>query len=124
MRRNSTINVMSPYSFEEDEEDVQIEKDSNANLQTSGETTGRPKGLALATQTEIEAQKKLDQITNKVFYSKLRLTIERLPWFWDSHSHRQEAFGQDSLATVVYLYHCLYNYFVMMTLSLEGARSV
>ena len=68
--QRSTINARSPYSFEEDEEDVQIEKDIDANLQTLGDITGRLKGLALATQTEIEAQnKKLDQIANKVFCS-------------------------------------------------------
>jgi len=75
--QKSTINVTSPYSFEEDEEDVQSENDIDANLQTPGDVVGRPKGLAQGTQTEIEAQKKLDQITNKVFYSRLRLNNDR-----------------------------------------------
>ena len=63
----STIVGRSMYSFEEDEEDVQVEKDIDANLNTLGDLTSRLKGLALATQTEIEAQnKKLDQIAEKV----------------------------------------------------------
>jgi len=63
----SSIVGRSPYSFEEDEEDVQVEKDIDANLNTLGDITSRLKGLALATQTEIEAQnKKLDQIAEKV----------------------------------------------------------
>lgn len=63
----STIVGRSMYSFEEDEEDVQVEKDIDANLNTLGDITSRLKGLALATQTEIEAQnKKLDQIAEKV----------------------------------------------------------
>ena len=63
----STIVGRSIYSFEEDEEDVQMEKDIDANLNTLGDITSRLKGLALATQTEIEAQnKKLDQIAEKV----------------------------------------------------------
>lgn len=63
----STIASRSPFSFEEDEEDTQMEKDIDANLNTLSDLTGRLKGLALATQTEIESQnKKLDQITDKV----------------------------------------------------------
>ena len=66
-QQRSTIVGRSAYSFEEDEEDVQIEKDIDANLNTLGDITSRLKGLALATQTEIEAQnKKLDQIADKV----------------------------------------------------------
>ena len=64
----STITSRSMYSFEEDEEDVQIEKDIDANLNTLGDITARLKGLALATQQEIKAQnEKLDTITNKVY---------------------------------------------------------
>ena len=63
----STIAARSQFSFEEDEEDIQMEKDIDANLNALGDITGRLKGLALATQTEIEAQNtKLDQIANKV----------------------------------------------------------
>ena len=44
-----------------------MEKDIDANLNTLGDITSRLKGLALASQTEIDSQnKKLDQITNKV----------------------------------------------------------
>ena len=57
----------SAFSFEADEEDVHIEKDIDANLNTLSDITSRLKGLALATQTEIDAQnKKLDQIGDKV----------------------------------------------------------
>jgi protein transport protein SEC9 len=71
----STITSRSPYSFEEDEEDVQIEKDIDANLNTLGGITSRLKGLALATQAEIEGQnERLDSIANKVWPSlKLRI---------------------------------------------------
>jgi protein transport protein SEC9 len=63
----SSIAARSQFSFEEDEEDVQIERDIDANLNTLGDITSRLKGLALATQTEIESQnKKLDQIADKV----------------------------------------------------------
>jgi hypothetical protein len=63
----STIAQRSQFSFEEDEEDIQTEKDIDANLSTLGDITSRLKGLAMATQTEIESQnKKLDQIANKV----------------------------------------------------------
>ena len=66
----STITSRSMYSFEEDEDDVQIEKDIDANLNTLGDITARLKGLALATQQEIKAQnEKLDTITNKVYSS-------------------------------------------------------
>jgi hypothetical protein len=65
----STLAQRSQFSFEEDEEDVHMEKDIDANLNTLGDITSRLKGLALATQTEIESQNtKLDQIANKVFY--------------------------------------------------------
>lgn len=58
----------SAFSFEADEEDVQMEKDIDANLSTLSDITSRLKGLAMATQTEIDAQnKKLDQIADKVF---------------------------------------------------------
>jgi hypothetical protein len=63
----STLAERSQFSFEEDEEDTQMEKDIDANLNTLGGITSRLKGLALATQTEIESQNtKLDQIANKV----------------------------------------------------------
>jgi len=66
-QQKSSINARSQYSFEEDEEDVQVEKDIDANLNTLGDLAGRLKGLALATQTEIDSQnQKLDQIANKV----------------------------------------------------------
>src|SRR5271170_2723254 len=66
----STIVGRSPYSFEEDEEDVAVEKDIDANLNTLGDLTSRLKGLALATQTEIKAQnEKLDMIADKVMIS-------------------------------------------------------
>ena len=66
----STITSRSIYSFEEDEEDIQMEKDIDANLNTLGDITSRLKGLALATKTEIEAQNtKLDQIADKVYNS-------------------------------------------------------
>ena len=77
MKESSRSGIVSrsAFSFEEDEEDVQIEKDIDANLNTLGDLTSRLKGLALATQTEIESQnKKLDTIANKVlslFGSKL-----------------------------------------------------
>jgi hypothetical protein len=71
----STIVGRSPYSFEEDEEDVAIEKDIDANLHTLEALTGRLKGLALATQTELVAQNdKLDTIATKVI----------VLWFLDS----------------------------------------
>ena len=63
----STIAQRSQFSFEEDEEDIQMEKDIDANLSTLGDITSRLKGLAMATQTEIQSQnKKLDQIAEKV----------------------------------------------------------
>jgi protein transport protein SEC9 len=63
----SSITSRSQYMFEEDEEDVQVEKDIDSNLNTLGDITARLKGLALATQAEIKAQnEKLDTITNKV----------------------------------------------------------
>jgi protein transport protein SEC9 len=63
----STIAARSAYSFEGDEDDVHIEKDIDANLNTLSDITTRLKGLALATQVEIESQnKKLDQIADKV----------------------------------------------------------
>jgi protein transport protein SEC9 len=63
----STIAERSQFSFEEDEEDIQMEKDIDANLNTLGDITSRLKGLAMATQTEIESQnRKLDQIADKV----------------------------------------------------------
>jgi hypothetical protein len=66
----STLAQRSQFSFEEDEEDVQMEKDIDANLSTLGDISSRLKGLALATQTEIESQNvKLDQIANKVWFS-------------------------------------------------------
>jgi len=65
----STIVGRSPYSFEEDEEDVAVEKDIDANLHTLEALTGRLKGLALATQTELVAQNdKLDTIATKVIF--------------------------------------------------------
>jgi protein transport protein SEC9 len=70
--RSLPISTRSAFSFEEDEEDVQMEKDIDSNLNTLGDITSRLKGLALATQTEIQAQnKKLDQIANKVFILEL-----------------------------------------------------
>jgi protein transport protein SEC9 len=66
----------SAFSFEADEEDVQIEKDIDANLSTLSDITSRLKGLALSTQTEIDAQnKKLDQIADKVLLSLLHELI-------------------------------------------------
>ena len=68
-KSRSSITARSAYSFEEDEEDVQIEKDIDANLNTLGDITSRLKGLALATQAEIAAQnEKLDSIANKVCF--------------------------------------------------------
>jgi len=62
----STIAQRSQFSFEEDEEDMQMEKDINANLNTLGDITSRLKGLALASQTEIDSQnRQLDHITDK-----------------------------------------------------------
>ena len=74
-KSRSTITARSAYSFEEDEEDIQIEKDIDANLNTLGDITSRLKGLALATQAEIGAQnEKLDSIANKVcFFLTLKL---------------------------------------------------
>lgn len=67
----STIASRSMYSFEEDEEDIQMEKDIDANLNTLGDITTRLKGLALATRSEIEAHNsKLDQIADKVLVTK------------------------------------------------------
>lgn len=74
----SSITSRSQYMFEEDEEDVQIEKDIDSNLNTLGDITARLKGLALATQAEIKAQnEKLDTITNKVRLSVLPMLIVR-----------------------------------------------
>src|SRR5208282_1420819 len=65
----STIASRSVFSFEEDEEDIQIERDIDSNLNTLSDITTRLKGVALATQTEIKAQnEKLDQIADKVFH--------------------------------------------------------
>jgi len=67
-RGRSGIVGRSAFSFEADEEDVQMEKDIDANLSTLSDITSRLKGLALATQTEIDAQnKKLDQIADKAW---------------------------------------------------------
>ena len=61
------IAARSAFSFEEDEEDVQMERDIDSNLNTLANITNRLKGVALATQTEIKSQnEKLDQIANKV----------------------------------------------------------
>ena len=63
----STIAQRSQFSFEEDDEDIQMEKDIDANLNTLGDITSRLKGLALASQSEIDSQnRQLDQITDKV----------------------------------------------------------
>jgi protein transport protein SEC9 len=70
----STITARSAYAFEEDDEDVEVERDINANLNTLGDITSRLKGLALATQGEIEAQnQKLDTIADKVLFIDVRL---------------------------------------------------
>jgi len=77
----STIAQRSQFSFEEDEEDIQMEKDIDANLNTLGDITSRLKGLALASQTEIDSQnKKLDQITNKVGPLCFMLMIRAIIW--------------------------------------------
>jgi len=73
----SSIASRSAFSFEEDEEDVQVERDIDSNLHTLSDITSRLKGVALATQTEIKSQnEKLDQIANKVFH------------VWDSANNR------------------------------------
>jgi len=74
-KSRSTITARSAYSFEEDEDDIQIEKDIDANLNTLGDLTSRLKGLALATQAEIGAQnEKLDSIANKAcFFLKVKV---------------------------------------------------
>jgi len=58
-----------------------MEKDIDANLNTLGDITSRLKGLALATQTEIESQNtKLDQIANTgdSLDTKIHLNTKRL----------------------------------------------
>lgn len=63
----SMIPSRGRYTFEEDDEDIQMEKDIDANLDTLGDITSRLKGLALATRAEIEAQNtRLDQVAEKV----------------------------------------------------------
>ena len=74
----STVAQRSQFSFEEDEEDIQMEKDIDANLNTLGDITSRLKGLALATQTEVLSQNtKLDQIADKVWSILSLLTLGR-----------------------------------------------
>ena len=75
-----TITSRNPFSFGEDEDDVQIERDINANLDTLAGITSRLKGVALATQVEIDAQlDKIEAIDMKVFipFSRLELTFRR-----------------------------------------------
>ena len=65
-----------------------MEKDIDANLNTLGDITSRLKGLALATQTEIESQNtKLDQIANKVLVVLLWLMVGRYFGYKDSFEY-------------------------------------
>ena len=66
-KTRSTIISRNPFSFGDDEED-KIERDINANLDTLAGITSRLKGVALASQVEIDAQlDKIEAIGIKVF---------------------------------------------------------
>ena len=72
-----TITSRNPFSFGEDEEDVQIERDINANLDELAGITSRLKGIALATQVEIDAQMdKIEAIDMKVSIPFLCIGID------------------------------------------------
>jgi osmotically-inducible protein OsmY len=57
----------SPFSFGEDEDDAWLERDINADLDVLEGITSRLKGIALATQVEVDAQiDKIETIDTKV----------------------------------------------------------
>ena len=66
-RKKASLLDRSRYQFEADEEDNELEKDIDANLDTLGDVASRLKGLAMATNSEIGSQnEKLNTITDKV----------------------------------------------------------
>jgi protein transport protein SEC9 len=81
--QRSSIAGRSRYMFEGDEDDVQLEKDIDVNLDILGDITGRLKGLALASKTEIDSQnRKLTQVQEKVImlsdFANFRVMFSRL----------------------------------------------